>query len=84
MATAADAVGRRQRPGCNGAMALSIAQGQQEQDAAWKLIDFISSEQQLDQYAQGRLADLKKSYDTPSSCRARRRRSRRRPSSSTT
>jgi len=54
------------RPGCNGAMALSIAQGSKNQDAAWKLVDFISSEQQLDQYAKDALPIWKKSYDTPS------------------
>jgi len=54
------------RPGCNGAMALSIAQGSKNQDAAWKLIDFISSEQQLDQYAKDALPIWKKSYATSS------------------
>jgi multiple sugar transport system substrate-binding protein len=54
------------RPGCNGAMALSISNGSKNQDAAWKFIEFISSEQQLDQYAKDALPIWKKSYDTAS------------------
>jgi len=65
-------------------MALPIAQGSKNQDAAWKLIDFISSEQQLDQYAKDALPIWKKSYDTPSVVQSAPATSRRRPSSSTT
>lgn len=54
------------RPGCNGAMALSISNGSKNQDAAWKFIEFISSEPQLDLYAKDALPIWKKSYDTSS------------------
>lgn len=54
------------RPGCNGAMALSISNGSKNQDAAWKFIEFISSEPQLDKYAKDALPIWKKSYDTAS------------------
>lgn len=55
-----------ERPGVNGAMALSISSGSQNQDAAWKYISWITSEAQLDQYAKDALPIWKSSYTTPS------------------
>ncbi len=53
------------RPGVNGAMALSISQGSKNQDAAWKFIEFITSEDQLDLYAGDALPIWKASYSKP-------------------
>lgn len=50
------------RPGVNGAMALSISRGSKNQDAAWKLIEFISSQDQLNKYAGDALPIWKSSY----------------------
>ncbi|UQX87620.1 extracellular solute-binding protein [Jatrophihabitans telluris] len=51
------------RPGVNGAMALSISRGSKNQDAAWKLIEFISSQDQLNKYAGDALPIWKSSYN---------------------
>ncbi len=53
------------RPGVNGAMALSISRGSKNQDAAWKFIESISSEAQLDPYAGDALPIWKASYTKP-------------------
>jgi multiple sugar transport system substrate-binding protein len=54
------------RPGVNGAMALSVSAGSKNQDAAWKYIEWLTSEAQLDQYAKEALPIWKTSYTTPS------------------
>lgn len=54
-----------QRPGVNGAMALSISSGSKNQDAAWKLIEHLTSEQELDRYASSALPIWKASYAEP-------------------
>jgi multiple sugar transport system substrate-binding protein len=54
-----------QRPGVNGAMALSISSGSKNQDAAWKLIQHLTSEQELDKYASSALPIWKDSYTKP-------------------
>jgi multiple sugar transport system substrate-binding protein len=53
------------RPGVNGAMALSISSGSKNQDAAWKLIQHLTSEQELDKYASSALPIWKDSYTKP-------------------
>jgi multiple sugar transport system substrate-binding protein len=51
-----------QRPGVNGAMALSISSGSKNQDAAWKLVQHLTSESVLDKYAADALPIWKSSY----------------------
>jgi multiple sugar transport system substrate-binding protein len=50
------------RPGVNGAMALSISNGSKNQDAAWRLIEHLTSEAELDKYAKDALPIWKSSY----------------------
>jgi multiple sugar transport system substrate-binding protein len=50
-------------PGCNGSMALCIASGSKNQDAAWKYIEFLTSQKVQDQYAKLSLPIWKSSYD---------------------
>lgn len=53
------------RPGVNGSMALSISAGSKNQDAAWKYIEWLTSEAQLDPYAKEALPIWKASYTKP-------------------
>jgi multiple sugar transport system substrate-binding protein len=53
------------RPGVNGAMALSISSGSKHQDAAWKFVEYLTSEPVLDGYAKEALPIWKQSYTTP-------------------
>ena len=50
------------RPGVNGSMALSVAKGSKNQAAAWKLIEYLTSEEVLDAYAKDALPIWKSSY----------------------
>jgi multiple sugar transport system substrate-binding protein len=50
-------------PGCNGSMAMCIASGSKNKDAAWKYIEFITSQRIQDQYAKLSLPIWKSSYD---------------------
>ena len=52
-------------PGCNGSMALCIASGSKNQDAAWSYIEFLTSQKIQDQYAKLSLPIWKSSYDEP-------------------
>ncbi|MCW2938489.1 MAG: extracellular solute-binding protein family 1 [Actinomycetia bacterium] len=54
------------RPGVNGSMALSVSAGSKNQDAAWKYVEWLTSEAQLDKYAKEALPIWKTSYTTPS------------------
>jgi len=51
------------RPGCNGSMALSVAAGSKNQDAAWKYVTFLTSAEQQNKYAKSSLPVWKASYD---------------------
>ncbi|MHA6764141.1 extracellular solute-binding protein [Streptacidiphilus sp. PAMC 29251] len=53
------------RPGVNGAMALSVSAGSKNQDAAWKYIEWLTSEPVLDPYAKDALPIWKASYTSP-------------------
>lgn len=53
------------RPGVNGSMALSVAAGSKNQDAAWKLVSFLTSKDQQDQYAISSLPVWAASFDDP-------------------
>jgi multiple sugar transport system substrate-binding protein len=53
------------RPGVNGAMAIAISSGSKNQDAAFKYIEFLTSEAQLDKYAAEALPIWKASYTNP-------------------
>jgi multiple sugar transport system substrate-binding protein len=53
------------RPGVNGAMALAISSGSKNQDAAWKLIQHLTSEAELNRYASSALPIWKASYAKP-------------------
>ena len=53
------------RPGCNGSMALSVASGSKNQDAAWKYIAFLTSPDEQVKYAKSSLPVWKDSYDDP-------------------
>ena len=52
-------------PGCNGSMALCIASGSKNQDAAWKYIEFLTSQKVQDQYAKLSLPIWQSSYSEP-------------------
>src|SRR5919198_1015627 len=52
-------------PGCNGSMALCIASGSKNPDAAWKYIEFLTSQKVQNQYAKLSLPIWKSSYDDP-------------------
>ena len=49
-------------PGCNGSMAVCIAAGSKSKDAAWKYIEFITSQKVQDDYAKLSLPIWKSSY----------------------
>src|SRR5215210_6276723 len=50
-------------PGVNGSMGMAIANGSQNQDAAWKYIQFMTSQKVQNQYATLSLPIWKSSYD---------------------
>lgn len=50
-------------PGVNGSMGIAIANGSQNQDAAWKYIQFMTSQKIQNQYAKLSLPIWKSSYD---------------------
>jgi multiple sugar transport system substrate-binding protein len=50
-------------PGVNGSMGMAIASGSQNQDAAWKYIQFMTSQKIQNQYAELSLPIWKSSYD---------------------
>jgi multiple sugar transport system substrate-binding protein len=50
-------------PGVNGSMGMAIANGSQNQDAAWKYIQFMTSQKIQNQYAKLSLPIWKSSYD---------------------
>ena len=52
-------------PGVNGSMALAIPSKSKHQDAAFKFIEFITSEQEQDKYAISSMTNWKASYDKP-------------------
>jgi len=54
------------RPGINGAMALSIPTKSKHADDAWNLITFLTSQDQQDKYPTGWLPNWKSSYTDPS------------------
>jgi multiple sugar transport system substrate-binding protein len=54
------------RPGVNGAMALSIGSKSKNQDAAWKLIQYLTSEQTQERFIKSGASNWKASYDKPS------------------
>lgn len=53
------------RPGVNGSMALALAAGSQNQDAAWKFIEYLTSQDVQDKYALSSLPVWRSSYDDP-------------------
>ncbi|MCL2803248.1 MAG: extracellular solute-binding protein [Micrococcales bacterium] len=53
------------RPGINGAMALSITAKSKHVDEAWTFIEFVTSQQIQDQYPTGWMPNWKSSYDDP-------------------
>ncbi len=53
------------RPGVNGSMALSIAANSKNQDAAWKFIEFATSENIENQFVTSALTNWKNSYTLP-------------------
>jgi multiple sugar transport system substrate-binding protein len=50
-------------PGVNGSMGIAISNGSQNQDAAWKYIQFMTSQKIQNQYAKLSLPIWKSSYD---------------------
>jgi multiple sugar transport system substrate-binding protein len=50
-------------PGVNGSMGMAIANGSQNQDAAWKYIQFMTSQKVQNQYAKLSLPIWKSSYE---------------------
>lgn len=54
-----------ERPGVNGSMSMSIASKSQNKDAAWKLLEFMSSKENQDQYAKSAMPNWKASYEDP-------------------
>jgi multiple sugar transport system substrate-binding protein len=50
-------------PGVNGSMGMAISNGSQNQDAAWKYIQFMTSQKIQNQYAELSLPIWKSSYD---------------------
>ncbi|MFE9446261.1 extracellular solute-binding protein [Streptomyces sp. NPDC006602] len=54
------------RPGVNGSMALSVAHGSKNQDAAWTYLKWMTSEAQVDPYAAGALPIWAASYQKSS------------------
>jgi multiple sugar transport system substrate-binding protein len=53
------------RPGVNGSMALSIGANSKNQDAAWKYIEFQTSQKIQDQFVKSSLPNWKASYTDP-------------------
>lgn len=53
------------RPGVNGSMALSIGTHSKNQDAAWKFVEFMSSQENQEKYAASSMPSWKSSYDRP-------------------
>ncbi|MCL2489679.1 MAG: extracellular solute-binding protein [Propionibacteriaceae bacterium] len=53
------------RPGINGAMALGIPTGSKNQDAAWDLITYLTSQPVQNQYPTGWLPNWTSSYSDP-------------------
>lgn len=52
-------------PGCNGSMAMCIAAGSKNQAAAWKYIEFLTSQEIQNQYAKLSLPIWESSYTDP-------------------
>src|SRR5437867_701421 len=52
-------------PGCNGSMALCVASGSKNQDAAWKYVEYLTSKNVQEGYAKLSLPIWKASYDEP-------------------
>jgi multiple sugar transport system substrate-binding protein len=50
-------------PGVNGSMGMAISNGSQNQDEAWKFIEFMTSQKVQDQYAKLSLPIWKSSYE---------------------
>jgi multiple sugar transport system substrate-binding protein len=57
--------GSQGQPGVNGSMALSVAAGSKNQDAAWKLVEYLTSQPVQNTYALSSLPVWKSSYDDP-------------------
>ncbi|HLN77686.1 MAG TPA: extracellular solute-binding protein [Nocardioidaceae bacterium] len=53
------------RPGVNGSMALALAAGSENQDAAWKFVEYLTSQPVQNKYALSSLPVWKSSYDDP-------------------
>jgi multiple sugar transport system substrate-binding protein len=53
------------RPGINGAMALSIPAKSAHVEEAWKFIEYVTSQDVQDQYPTGWMPNWKSSYDDP-------------------
>lgn len=52
-------------PGVNGASALAILAGSQQQDAAWEYVKYLTSQKVQDSFAKSSLPIWKSSYDEP-------------------
>jgi len=52
-------------PGVNGSMALSIASKSKHQAAAWKFIEYVTSEAVQDKFIKSNMSDWKASYTKP-------------------
>lgn len=53
------------RPSVNGNMALAITKNSKNQDAAWKFIEFASSQDIQDEFVTSSMPDWKSSYEDP-------------------
>jgi multiple sugar transport system substrate-binding protein len=53
------------RPGVNGAMALSIGSKSKNQDAAWKLIEYLTSQPNQERFIKSGASNWKSSYEKP-------------------
>ena len=51
------------RPGVNGSMALAVAAGSHNQDAAWRFVEYVTSQQVQEKYALSSLPVWESSYD---------------------
>ena len=58
------------RPGVNGAMALAITSKSKHQDAAWKFIEFVSSQSEQEKFVTSTMPSWKTSYDDSSVTKA--------------
>ncbi len=54
-----------ERPGVNGAMALSIASKSENQDAAWKLIEHLTSQPNQEEFIKSGASNWKSSFEKP-------------------